>query len=193
MVIYETISGNLPFHKDADLIVFMKVVEGERPHLGDKFTRSLSWVLEQCWAPKPNDRPSIEDVLQCLKMASTSPGPSSPTTDEGTDDDDDDWDPPTSSSGGDSIATDDRVQLPPIHSLQDRHLTGFHHTRPSVSSWAMLERECSWFIHAVPFSNPPSADDDRFGPTLPTPNPELLFPPRESPELFGPRSSRESF
>ena len=145
------------------------------------------------WAFKPNDRPSIEDVLQCLEMASTSPGPSSPTTDEGTDDHDDDGDTPTSYSSGNSIAIDDRILLPPIHSPQDHHLTGFHHTRPSVSSWAMLERECSWFIHTVPLLTLLSADDDRFGPTLPTPNPELLFPPRESPELFGPRSSRESF
>jgi len=155
MVIYETISGNLPFHKDADLIVFMKVVEGERPPRGGKFSRTLWWMLEWCWSPKPNDRPSIEDVLQCLEMASTSPEPSSPMTDEGTDEDDSDWDPAMSSS----LAADDRAQFPPIHSLQDLHLTDSRHTppeaRPSASSWAMWERERLWFIHTVPFSNPP--------------------------------------
>ena len=31
MVIYETISGNLPFHEHTDLAVFAKVLEGERP------------------------------------------------------------------------------------------------------------------------------------------------------------------
>jgi len=152
MVIYETISGNLPFHKYADLVVFMKVVEGERPSRGDKFTRSLSWMLERCWAPNPNDRPNIEDVLLCLEMASSSPGPSSPMTDEGTDEDDeddedDDWGSPTGSSGGKSLAPDDRVEFPPIHFPQDLHLTDSRHTppevRPSVSSWATLERECS--------------------------------------------------
>ena len=31
MVIYETISGHLPFHKDADMTVFVKVLNGKRP------------------------------------------------------------------------------------------------------------------------------------------------------------------
>ena len=122
MVIYETISGNLPFHKDPDLIVFMKVVEGERPPRGDKFTRTLWRMLEWCWAPKSTDRPSIEDVLQCLEIASNSSEPSSPTMNEGTDEEDGDWVSATSSPGGDTPTTYDRVQFPQIHSgTHDRH------------------------------------------------------------------------
>ena len=78
MVIYETISGNIPFHKHADLTVFMKVMEGEHPPRGVRFTESLWKVLELCWEPQPNDRPSIEDVLQCLDgglIFSESPSP----------------------------------------------------------------------------------------------------------------------
>ena len=52
MVIYETISGNLPFHKDADLTVFIKVVvEGEHPPREVGFTEILWEMLELCWAP----------------------------------------------------------------------------------------------------------------------------------------------
>ena len=69
MVIYETIRGKLPFHKHADMLVFMKVVEGERPPRGVRFTKSLWEVLERCWAPNPNNRPSVEGILQCLEMA----------------------------------------------------------------------------------------------------------------------------
>ena len=29
-------------------------------------------MLARCWAPQPNDRPSIEDVLQCLDVFSNS-------------------------------------------------------------------------------------------------------------------------
>ena len=78
MVIYETISGKLPFHKHADMVVFMKVVEGERPARGVRFTTSLWEVLERCWAPKPNDRPSIEGILQCLEatLSLSEPPPS---------------------------------------------------------------------------------------------------------------------
>jgi len=41
MVIYETISGNLPYHRDTDITVFMKVVEGERPPRGAGFISGL--------------------------------------------------------------------------------------------------------------------------------------------------------
>ena len=72
MVIYETISGNLPFHEDTDLAVFLKVVRGERPRRTPGFTRSLWKKLKQCWVPHPDDRPGIEGVLQCLEMCNSS-------------------------------------------------------------------------------------------------------------------------
>ena len=68
MVIYETISGHFPFHEDADLTVFMKVLKGERPPREALFTNSLWMMLERRWEPQPDARPSIEDVLRCLEM-----------------------------------------------------------------------------------------------------------------------------
>ena len=68
MVIYETISGYFPFHRDMTLAVFLKVLEGERPPREACFTDSLWRMLELCWKPQPGDRPSIEDVLRCLEM-----------------------------------------------------------------------------------------------------------------------------
>ena len=82
MVIYETISGNLPFHEDADLSVFLKVLEGACPPQGPGFTGGLWEMLEQCWTSQPNDRPGVERVLQCLESVSNSIGPSSPGMDE---------------------------------------------------------------------------------------------------------------
>ena len=126
MVIYETISGNLPFHKHADPTVLMKVMVGERPPRGPGFTKDLWGMLEHCWAAEPNIRPRIEDVHQCLEMAPDSSEPSSPGADEEMDVDDGGWGTATSSSGGDSpdpSATEDRVQLPPIHSSQYYHPT----------------------------------------------------------------------
>ena len=90
MVIYETITGNLPFHRDADLTVFMKVVEGERPLRRAEFSKNLWGILERCWAHKPNNRPSIESVLRHLEITSNlSP---SPWVDEGMDEGSDDGD-----------------------------------------------------------------------------------------------------
>jgi hypothetical protein len=88
MVVYETISGNLPFHEDADLTVFVKVLEGGRPPRGVKFRNGLWRVLEQCWRPQPNDRPTIEDVLRYLEIFSHLSEPS-PEVGEGMDADDD--------------------------------------------------------------------------------------------------------
>ena len=68
MVIYETISGRLPFHKDRDITVFVKVLSGQRPVRGVLFTDSLWVMLERCWETQPNARPSIEDVLRCLEL-----------------------------------------------------------------------------------------------------------------------------
>ena len=98
MVIYETISGHLPFHKHTDLTVFTKVLEGERPPRGARFTGGLWEMLELCWTPQPDSRPSIEDVLQCLVTVSNLPTLPSPGTDEETEDIDD-WESEDSSSG----------------------------------------------------------------------------------------------
>ena len=98
MVIYETISGNLPFHEYADLAVVVKVLAGERPPRGAWFVGSLWRLLEQCWASQSNDRPSIADVLRCLEMVSNSSEPHSPGTDEEMEEDSDDWDSESGSS-----------------------------------------------------------------------------------------------
>ena len=82
MVIYETISGNLPFHKHSDLTVFVKVLTGERPPRGAGFADDLWKMLELCWTSQPNNRPSIGNVLQCLEAASNFPEPHSPWADE---------------------------------------------------------------------------------------------------------------
>ena len=70
MVIYETISGHPPFHGDGDLTVLMKVLRGERPPRGVEFAEGLWKMLERCWVPQPSERPSVEDVLQCLDTCS---------------------------------------------------------------------------------------------------------------------------
>ena len=97
MVIYETISGHLPFHKHADLVVFMKVLEGERPPRQVGFADGLWDMLEQCWEHQPKARPSIEDVLQYLERPSQSLVPPSGINEEV--DKGSDWDSESDSSG----------------------------------------------------------------------------------------------
>ena len=75
MVIYETISGNLPFHEDTDLMVFAKVLKGKHPPRGPGFAKGLWKMLERCWESQPSSRPSIGEVLQCLETLSNPSGP----------------------------------------------------------------------------------------------------------------------
>lgn len=78
MVIYKVISGKPPFYKDPHYTIPFKVVNGDRPPRGAKFTGNLWKMLESCWAPQPNDRPDIRDVLQFLQIASNASDPPSP-------------------------------------------------------------------------------------------------------------------
>jgi serine/threonine protein kinase len=100
MVIYETISGNLPFHEDTDLTVFVKVLEGERPPQGVKFRRGLWRMLEQCWESQPNNRPTIEDVLDCLEGLSSL-----------LEKDSDDWDLAWGTSGAVNRTSDENTTM----------------------------------------------------------------------------------
>ena len=72
MVIYEVLTGSVPFAQLNDTAVLMGVLNGERPEKpqgeeGAWFTPGLWEVLELCWKPKPGDRPNLDTVLQCLQ------------------------------------------------------------------------------------------------------------------------------
>lgn len=72
MVIYEVLSGMVPYAELNDTAVLMVVLNGERPKKpegeeGAWFTVGLWKMLEDCWKPKPSDRPNLGAVLQCLQ------------------------------------------------------------------------------------------------------------------------------
>ena len=72
MVIYEVLSGRTPFHQLGDLVVMRRVPEGLRPERpegeeGVWFTDELWGTVERCWAPGPDNRPSIDTILGCLR------------------------------------------------------------------------------------------------------------------------------
>jgi len=100
MVVYETISGNPPFHEHVDMTVFVKVLKGEHPSRGTGFTESLWEMLEICWAFQPKNRPSIEDVLQRLDEISISLESPPSGASEGMEKGGDDWDESADGSSG---------------------------------------------------------------------------------------------
>jgi hypothetical protein len=75
MVIYEVLSGQVPFPSCGVYAVVVKVTGGERPGRpggaeGIWFADTIWEILERCWTPKPDDRPMTEDVLRCLEVVS---------------------------------------------------------------------------------------------------------------------------
>ena len=67
MVIYEVLAGEAPFSHWKELTVLWKVLEGERPVRLQGFPDHIWEMLESCWRHKPNDRPSLDAVLRCLR------------------------------------------------------------------------------------------------------------------------------
>jgi len=83
MLIYEVLSGQVPFSRNRGLTVVVRVFKGERPDRpveGTWFTNEVWGILEGCWKSTPGDRPRIEDVLECLNDASMSWMPPSSQT-----------------------------------------------------------------------------------------------------------------
>ena len=77
MVMYEVLSGRVPFSKCPSISVVVKVLNGERPARpqGEKgmwFDDDIWSVVEHLWRPNPGDRPKIEDVLHLLEEVSNS-------------------------------------------------------------------------------------------------------------------------
>jgi len=88
MVVYEVLTGQVPFSRYNKYAAVAKVLRGERPERpqgpeGRWFTDDVWGILGRCWEPKPGDRPSIGDALQRLEEASLSWTPLPPPAEEG--------------------------------------------------------------------------------------------------------------
>ena len=85
MVVYEVLSGQVPFFRYPDYAVVVRVLKGERPGRprgegGMGFVDEIRNTLERCWKANPSDRPSIKEVLRCLEIVSRSWTPPSAHT-----------------------------------------------------------------------------------------------------------------
>ena len=165
MVIYETISGNLPFHKDTNPAVFMKVVEGKYPPRGMRFTDALWEMLELCWAAQPLNRPTAEQVLQRLGTVSNLPEPPS-GMDEEIEEDGDDWDSTTDSSGtpnwlGSTAVTERNAATSPgLSYLGDRLSTGTGWAVPEFPTGDTYPTETVAPTHSPPEPNQTTSTSD---------------------------------
>ena len=96
MVIYEVLSGQVPFAQSKEVIVMRKVIDGEQPDRpkgaeGAWFTDNLWETLIQCWETKPGSRPGVEVVLKRLEQVPNGWMPHSLPMDENAKADESDW------------------------------------------------------------------------------------------------------
>jgi len=88
MVIFEVLSGQVPFAQFNNMLVSMRVIRGERPERpkgakGTWFTDDVWKMVERCWSHQPECRPNVEAVLECLERVSAAWHPPSPMVDDG--------------------------------------------------------------------------------------------------------------
>jgi serine/threonine protein kinase len=111
MVIYEVLSGKIPFAQCSHAAVMLKVLNGERPmrprgKKGELFTDDMWGTLELCWKDQPRDRISASVIL--LRLERHPPLLRSPCDEDGDTEasSDDQWD-------ADTTASD--CAFPPLH------------------------------------------------------------------------------
>lgn len=74
MVIYEVLTGRVPFARYNGYMIFMLVLRGDRPerpegYEGRWLTDEIWGALEICWRERPDDRPTAEGILACLEAS----------------------------------------------------------------------------------------------------------------------------
>jgi len=87
MVILEVLTGWVPFPFHNNLTVVAKIIKGERPERPQGaeavwFTDDLWGMLEQCWSPQPEVRPTAKAMLKNLERNSMAWQPLHPTADD---------------------------------------------------------------------------------------------------------------
>ncbi|KAM9308375.1 proto-oncogene serine/threonine-protein kinase mos [Gastrophryne carolinensis] len=87
ITLWQMVTRELPYTGDRQCILYAVVAHGLRPNIGQLFScteegRMAKPVVESCWAARPDDRPSTEELLDTIVQLqdscpehSTAPGP----------------------------------------------------------------------------------------------------------------------
>ena len=97
MVIYEVLSGQVPFAQLRNHMINRRVIKGKRPEkpegvIGEWFTNDLWEMLNQCWAGQAQNRPGVEEVFGMLGELSSTWIPPPLVVSKDTEMDESDWD-----------------------------------------------------------------------------------------------------
>ncbi|KAF9778163.1 kinase-like domain-containing protein [Thelephora terrestris] len=152
MVIYEVLSGKIPFLLCHRYAVAAKVLEGGRPARpegveGSLFTDVIWSILESCWKASPDDRPKVKAVLHCLEEVSST------------------WTPP-------QITADSPTVTPTTHNVESSSEGTTDEDESSASQLFLPQPESRLRLEGDPTKyriNPPAYNDSPDQPMLGTP------------------------
>jgi serine/threonine-protein kinase len=70
LILYELLVGESVFPKDASIAEIFRIhEENRRPEIPDCVSESIASLIRDCWSPKPESRPSFEDIYARLEDA----------------------------------------------------------------------------------------------------------------------------
>ncbi|KAF9654244.1 kinase-like protein [Thelephora ganbajun] len=110
MTVYEVLTDRIPFYEYKDLVAMLHIIQGVRPKkpifaITRGYTEELWAMTTSCWEENPTERPTVDYVLEALKMAAEQWKPKhgglsilSPS---------DDWSPTPSAEDSDSSESED--------------------------------------------------------------------------------------
>ena len=67
IIVYEIITNTKPFNNLSFNEVLTKVASGFRPEIPSKIPEPYKKLIEKCWSQNPSDRPSFEQIVNCLR------------------------------------------------------------------------------------------------------------------------------
>src|SRR5207248_7511703 len=67
MIMWEHTTGKKPFYNRSHNIRLSEdIVKGERPEITKDTPKFFIDLMEKCWDPKPENRPTVEEIYECL-------------------------------------------------------------------------------------------------------------------------------
>src|SRR5437016_5631714 len=67
MIMWEFTTGKKPFHdRSHNHRLILDILEGKRPEITKDTPEFYADLMKKCWDPKPENRPSIKKINECL-------------------------------------------------------------------------------------------------------------------------------
>ena len=67
IMLWEMLTGEIPFGNKKAMAIMSEVTRGNRPKIPETTPQPLTTLISSCWAQRPEDRPTFDQVVKALK------------------------------------------------------------------------------------------------------------------------------